>query len=234
VNAIVNPGNLDLIAEYLIEKGIFHPEEPDPSIPGEHDPRARRLLYEVEGRLMKISSYLSEIQIYNPQATVTYKASVRGGWNELAEEEVKKLASIEEKFDKIVDRIRKAREALKELEALRAFLENIKDLDVDLDVLPNLKNIIVDIGVIDVDQADKLAKLASGVEGVFLYSRDISEERSIVVIIASREAEQKLQHMLREVGFQGLSLPENLPRNPAKAYEEVLRRIKKFNEGNNG
>ncbi len=230
VNAIVNPENLDLIAEYLIEKGIFHPEEPDPSIPGEHDARARRLLYEVEGRLMKISSYLSEIQIYSPQASITYKASVKGGWSELAEQEVKSLVGIEERFDKVVDRIRKAREALKELEALKEFLENIKDIDVDLDTLSTLKNLIVEIGIIDVEQADKLSKLASGIEGLLLYSRDISEEKSIVIIIASKALEQSIQHMLREVGFQGLSLPETLPRNPAKAYEEVLERIKKFNE----
>ncbi len=231
-NSIIEAKKLDDVAVKLLETGAYHPCEPDESIPGTPDARARRLLYEVENKLSKISAYLSEIQVYDPLMlkNVEYRVERGKSWVQIAEEETRAFAPIEEKLDKVIERIRKAREVLRELEEIRASLEPLKDLDISLDRIESTKMLFISLGFIEAELLSKLEAGARELKHYALLTHKVSDKKVLVLLITVAEEKQRALQALRDSGFQPLSIPEGLPRNPSEAYRVVVSEINRFAE----
>ena len=215
---------LNDLATQLINTGIYHPRQLDKNVPGQEEHKAKRSLYEIEGKLRKLEKYLSEIEVYNPLEKTNIELEKKA-WMDLAEVSLLEFQPLEEKNDAILDQILKAKERLENLEKMREFLEPIKDMDIDLEKTSSLKNIIVYIGFLKQENRQVLLSKISKIDAYLLDEKQIDEDTFIVMLAVPREKSTELNIIVREASIQQLQLPEGYPSNPKEAYEKVIREL---------
>ena len=227
VNIAVDRKSLGSLVTALLKEGIFHPTPLTAKVSAAEDPIARRQLYEVSGKLEKISKYLGELNIFSPLGS--YEVSIEGrDWIKAAERLLQEFRPLEDHVDGVFDSIQRARERLKQLEERKNMLEPFREFNVDLSIIAQLEYISVFIGSIPAASIMLLTQTLRETGIDYVMQALTREDRAYVVVISSRKRQQEVQRILNKLGFQPLAIPEHYPQNPMKAYQKVLSEIEGF------
>jgi V/A-type H+-transporting ATPase subunit I len=114
---------------------------------------------------------------------------------------------------------------IENLNTVRSRLSMLQTIRVGADALGAHTFTVVRAGLVDDQALPKLAEDLSPVGAVHEESR-ISPEESLIVVVAPKESEEKLDEMLMRSGFQEFELPRGLDSDQEKALVEVGDRIK--------
>ncbi len=217
---IVSPRRLfDKVVEILLDTNSFHPTEPALKI-GEPLLEAKMLFSELNEHANRFNEYYRILEIVPPQP-VSRQPVKAASWSDAAQELLSNIGKTEQVLEKYSRLTLELKARLEELTQLEERLEPIKDLDVDLEKLAELKYFTFFMGEAPREVARELVKELSKYDDIVSVTRRIDDERSLVTVFAPKSREVFVLSVIQAYRVAPLEIPENLPKNPAKAYLKV-------------
>ncbi len=224
VSIAINKNDLDRLVTALLTTELYHPLEPGHDVPGHIDLSYRRMLYEVENKLQRIRLYLNEVNEY----TYTDKATITvDDWDTVIQDLFKRVHSVEEELDPIIEELLKAKEKYRSLVAIKNYLEPLRELDLDLGKIRSLEYFYITICLVPLENERLLRKQAKKYKYNFMM-HPVDKEKAIVLLISLKEDEKKITQLLKQIECTEIRIPEDLPQNPSKAYEAVVKELEKY------
>ena len=145
----------------------------------------------------------------------TYEAF---NWKELLDKADAQLGPIAEEVrgEKVL--LQKAQKDEADSEALMGTLKVVSGFSSDLTGLSDLKHFKAVVSLVENEKLEEFRK--SLPEAVYL-SQPITKEQTLVMVVAAKAEEAKLDKTMKLLELKPLMIPSNLPQNPAEAYSRA-------------
>jgi V/A-type H+-transporting ATPase subunit I len=147
------------------------------------------------------------------------------------------IADLEEKSKALLDEPKKilaeqdrVSKQLEEYSNIEAALKMAANLNIDLTSFARLKIFYADIFVIDSKDEAEIRKSISDLQ---LYTSKLSEEKTSMVVIGSREDSERIIKVMRSFGVHPLQIPANMPQNPSGAHSQAQAKVKELEAKSN-
>src|SRR5919201_3161036 len=142
------------------------------------------------------------------------------------------IADLEDKSKALLDEPKKilaeqnrVSKQLEEYSNVEAALKMGANLNIDLTPVARLKVFYADIFVID---SKDEAEIRKSIGDLPLYTSKLSEEKTSMVVIGSREDSERIIKVMRSFGVHPLQIPANMPQNPSSAHFQAQSKVKEL------
>ena len=142
------------------------------------------------------------------------------------------IADLEDKSKALLDEPKKilaeqnrVSKQLEEYSNVEAALKMAANLNIDLTSFARLKVFYADIFVID---SKDEAEIRKSIGDLPLYTSKLSEEKTSMVVIGSREDSERIIKVMRSFGVHPLQIPANMPQNPSSAHSQAQSKVKEL------
>ncbi len=142
------------------------------------------------------------------------------------------IADLEDKSNELLNEPKKmlaeqnrTAKLLEEYGNVEAALKMASNLNLDLGSFSRLRMFYSDIFIIS--NKDE-AEIRKSIGDLPLHVNRLNEEKSSVVVTASREDSERVVKVMRSFGVHPLQIPANMPQNPSAAYTEAHAKVKEL------
>ena len=142
------------------------------------------------------------------------------------------IADLEDKSKALLDEPKKilaeqnrVSKQLEEYSNVEAALKMAANLNIDLTSFARLKMFYADIFVID---SKDEAEIRKSIDDLPHYTSKLSEEKTSIVVIGSREDSERIIKVMRSFGVHPLQIPANMPQNPSSAHSQAQAKVKEL------
>ena len=216
----------DRVVRELAKAGIFHADEPPREVSKLGSRQYMSLYIRVSEKASKLESYYKALGLDPERKRVRIEART---WEEALERLESQYKSLEEEFDRRLQRLSELEAEEQDLQALKALLEPIQDIDVDIREASDSEFIGYAIGYLPAEKGVGEVERIAVKRGVLAAI----EERGELLLVAVAGEPGKVSGFVRDarsLGWTPIVIPEHLPGSPAKAYTAVVERLSKIIE----
>jgi V/A-type H+-transporting ATPase subunit I len=225
ITLIVPKDYSDKLVTSLMLTEKFHPAELSIAYPGSYNNEILRYSQEIEGKVNKFSSILSDINIYGIRNGGEIKVSK---WIETAKSISAEYDMLEKEIEPIISELKSSKSDREKIDAFLKEIEPLKDLDFDLNEEKKYGYLGFKVGYIDIEMIPSfLEKMRKFNCYIFVVK---GEEIIVAVILYKKEDEKEIEKILAESGFSEVVIPKDLPSNFHLAYEELKKKISEFDK----
>jgi len=114
---------------------------------------------------------------------------------------------------------------LEEYYNISSALKGASNLNLDFSSFKKLKRFFAEIFVVDSKDVQEIERSLSDLT---IYTTKLSEEKSSLVILGSKEDAERIIKVLRSFNVHPVQIPPNLPQNPSSAYAQSQGKIKEL------
>jgi len=137
------------------------------------------------------------------------------------------LNDAEVQINPIIDEVRAQRALLQkvakeesDLNSLRDALQAVAGFSADVGDLGQFQRLRV---VLTVVRSEVLAELKNSLPSSIFLSQPLGPSRSLVLVASEKSDEARIEKTLKALDLKPLSIPSNLPQNPAEAYAKLTQ-----------
>ncbi|MCE4600871.1 MAG: V-type ATP synthase subunit I [Desulfurococcales archaeon] len=211
----------------LATAGILHVDEPPREVKGGYVSRKYRSFYaRVNEKLSRLQSYYKVLGI--EPSTVQGLRLKAGGWEEAFEKLQEEYRDLEREYERGVQRLTAIETKIKEYEALKSVLELVKDVDADVRSATALSFIGYAIGYITGENLVEAVRRSAEKHGVIAAVETPTEEIAVVAVAGDPGRVRKFLASMRQFKWTPISIPEELPGEPSKAYAALVSEIERL------
>ena len=224
VVVIVPESVYDRAVAAVAESGLLHVDRPPRDLPAAQDRRLSQAFTAASEKAARLEGFF---RLAGLEPRLARGVEVRvSGWLSALEEITREYRDLDEEFERAAAEIGDLEARLQELKAVKALLEELRFVDANLRrAATQLRHSAFAVGFMPADALARLEALA-GEAGVVAAYDPVREGREALVAVAGPHAAvHEAVSRLRGLGWAPLRLPEEVPGNPARAYEEVGRAI---------
>ena len=212
----------------LFEFEWFHPEQPESST-------ADPFLSELNGRAFKLFANLDELvkKLDIPLAPSVLEVIGKGyrveqdvksakDWADLIQRLEAEAAPIIDTLTSLLEDTTQLRKRISDYEALKAALYTIQHFSIDLDALPRFRRFYIVFTVAAVKDA---AEIKRSLPEAHIIECPLTKNDSALLVVGTKSDADKIDKVLRSFEVKPFLIPQDLPQNPAAAYEVVVKRL---------
>lgn len=126
-----------------------------------------------------------------------------------------------------IERAKKLREDIRNVEVLLSSLRLLKDYKIDLTVLEKFKRFY---GVFSITEQKNIAEIKRSLPTCMVLDIPLEKGVSALLIISLKEDGEKVERVLRGFGVKAFSIPPELPQNLQEAYKILEERYRNLLE----
>jgi len=212
----------------LFEFKWFHPEQPESSI-------ADPFLSELNGRAFKLFANLDELvkkldiplepsvlEVIGKGYRVEKNVKSAKDWADLIQRLEAEAAPIIDTLTSLLEDSRQLRKKISDYEALKAALSIIQQFSIDLDALSKFRRFYI---VFTVAAMKDIAEIKRSLPEVLIIECPLTKNNSALLIAGTRSDVDQIDKVLRSFEVKPFLIPQDLPQNPAAAYDVVVKRL---------
>lgn len=215
---------LDEITLALITSGLIEPTMIDDNSKVKIE--IRELLKDITQSRRRLEEISSLMKLHLNKEIEAIKFTTKN-WITNAREALYEFEEIKKIIEPKLEEIAQLQKALEEYEKIVASIKLIRNVDLDLTKRSNYIEYIVTI-----INTEKLSELIESIHKEYVLFEIIDKEDNLagVLMIYPKSIKTDIEKILSKHDIKSISLPENLPQNPSKAYEYSISMINLINE----
>jgi V/A-type H+-transporting ATPase subunit I len=212
----------------LFEFGWFHPEQPESSI-------ADPFLSELNGRAFKLFANLDELvkkldiplepgvlEVIGKGYRVEKDVKSAKDWVDLIQRLEKEAAPLINTLTALLEDSRQLRKKISDYGTLKATLYMLQQFSIDLDALPKFRRFYI---VFTVAATKDVAEIRRSLPEVLIVECPLTKNDSALLVVGTRSDTDQIDKVLRSFEVKPFHIPQDLPQNPAVAYDVVVKRL---------
>lgn len=212
----------------LFEFEWFHPEQPESS---SSDPylsdlngRAFRLFASLDDLVKKLSIPLEPnvIEVLKKGYKIEREVKSARDWADLIGRLEVEAAPIIEGLVNLLEDAARIRKKVSDYEALKAALYSIQQFSIDLGTLSRLRRLHV---VFTLAATKDVAEIRRSLPDVLIIECPLTKNDSAILVAGTRSDADRVDKVLRSFEVKPFLIPQDLPQNPAAAYDVVVKRL---------
>ncbi len=217
----------DAAVARLAEAGLLHVDDPPRELGGRPDRELQNAYRAAAEKASRLEGYF---ELAGLKARTVKGVEVRvSSWLEALPALEEEYRDLEREFESASAEITDLEAKVRELQAVRALLEDIKHIDADLRrAALESRYVSFAVGLSNPVPPEALEEIASKHGVVVAYEEVAGGEQAVVAVAGPAAGVHAATRALRAHGWSPLRLPEGVPGNPRRAYEEVSNAISRF------
>ena len=212
----------------LFEFEWFHPEQPDSSLSDPYlsdlDGRAFKLFANLDDLVKKLGVPLepNAVEVLRKGYRVERDVKSAKDWADLIRKLEVEAAPIIESLNSLLEDSARLRKKISDYEALKAALYTIQQFSIDLDSLSRFKRLYV---VFSVAATKDAVEIRRSLPDELIIECPLTKNDSAILVVGTRFDADKIDKVLRSFEVKPFLIPQDLPQNPASAYDVVTKRL---------
>lgn len=146
------------------------------------------------------------------------------GWGGLLKRLEEDAVPLLEVAERLLNEVETGTRRLEELDLQSRYLELLAGFDIDVQELRKSERFYIELVTIKVRD---LKEFQRSLPGSYLYEERLSEKDLLLLIIDKKEREGFIERILKSFEAKRVEIPEGLPRSPRKAYQLVIKELRK-------
>ena len=212
----------------LYEFEWFHPEQPESSAA---DPflsvlngRAFKLFANLDDLVKKLGIPLEPnvLEVIGKGYKVEQDVKSARDWADLIQKLESEAAPIIDTLTSLLEDTTQLHKKISDYAALKAALYTIQQFSLDLDALSRFKRFYIVFAVVSIKD---VAEIRRSLPEVLIIECPLTKNDSAILVIGTRSEADKIDKVLRSFEVKPFMIPQDLPQNPAAAYDTVVKRL---------
>jgi V/A-type H+-transporting ATPase subunit I len=212
----------------LFEFGWFHPEQLDSSLSdpclSDLDGRAFKLFANLDDLVRKLGIPLEPnvVEVLKKGYRVEKEVKSAKDWADLIQKLEVEATPIIESLTSLLEDSTRLRKKISDYEALEAALYTIQQFSIDLESISRFKRLYVVFAVAATKDAGEIRQ---SLPGALIIECPLTKNDSAILVVGTRSDADKIDKVLRSFEIKPFLIPQDLPQNPAAAYDVVAKRL---------